>query len=75
MATRGGPSIHLAFCGADRFRAWALLAATIWLVALGLVWLVATRFSRPIVKDLTQALKSLADGNFRIRVPNGMRTG
>jgi two-component system nitrogen regulation sensor histidine kinase NtrY len=51
------------------FRAWALLAATIWLVALGLVWLVATRFSRPIV-NLTQALKSLADGNFRIRVPN-----
>lgn len=51
------------------FPAWALLAASIWLVALGLVWLVATRFSRPIV-NLTQALKSLADGNFRIRVPN-----
>jgi two-component system, NtrC family, nitrogen regulation sensor histidine kinase NtrY len=49
--------------------AWALLAASIWMVALGLVWLVATRFSRPIV-NLTQALKSLADGNFRIRVPN-----
>jgi two-component system, NtrC family, nitrogen regulation sensor histidine kinase NtrY len=51
------------------FPAWVLLAASIWLVALGLVWLVATRFSRPIV-NLTQALKSLADGNFRIRVPN-----
>jgi len=51
------------------FPAWASLAAAIWLVALGLVWLVATRFSRPIV-NLTQALKSLADGNFRIRVPN-----
>ncbi len=51
------------------FPAWALLAASIWLVALALVWLVATRFSRPIV-NLTQALKSLADGNFRIRVPN-----
>ena len=36
---------------------------------LALVWLVATRFSRPIVK-LTEALKSLAGGNFRIRVPN-----
>ena len=41
----------------------------IWLVALALVWLVATRFSRPIVK-LTEALKSLAGGDFRIRVPN-----
>ena len=51
------------------FPAWALLAASIWLVALALVWLVATRFSRPIV-NLTEALKSLADGNFRIRVPN-----
>lgn len=51
------------------FPAWALLAASIWLVALTLVWLVATRFSRPIVK-LTEALKSLANGNFRIRVPN-----
>jgi nitrogen fixation/metabolism regulation signal transduction histidine kinase len=51
------------------FPAWALLAASIWLVALTLVWLVATRFSRPIV-NLTQALKSLADGDFRIRVPN-----
>jgi two-component system nitrogen regulation sensor histidine kinase NtrY len=51
------------------FPAWALLGASIWLVALTLVWLVATRFSRPIVK-LTEALKSLADGDFRIRVPN-----
>jgi nitrogen fixation/metabolism regulation signal transduction histidine kinase len=51
------------------FPAWILLAAAIWLVALTLVWLVATRFSRPIVK-LTQALKTLADGDFRIRVPN-----
>jgi two-component system nitrogen regulation sensor histidine kinase NtrY len=51
------------------FPAWGLLAAGIWLIALTLVWLVATRFSRPIVK-LTEALKSLADGNFRIRVPN-----
>ena len=51
------------------FPAWALLAASIWLMALGLVWLVATRFSRPI-GNLTQALKSLADGNFRIRIPN-----
>jgi two-component system, NtrC family, nitrogen regulation sensor histidine kinase NtrY len=51
------------------FPAWALLAASIWLVALTLVWLVATRFSRPIVK-LTEALKSVADGDFRIRVPN-----
>jgi len=51
------------------FPAWGLLAASIWLVALALVWLVATRFSRPIV-NLTQALKSLADGDFRIRVPN-----
>jgi len=51
------------------FVAWGLLAAGIWLVALGLVWFVATRFSRPIV-NLTGALKSLAGGNFRIRVPN-----
>jgi len=35
------------------FPAWILLAAGIWLIALTLVWLVATRFSRPIVK-LTQ---------------------
>jgi nitrogen fixation/metabolism regulation signal transduction histidine kinase len=51
------------------FPAWIVLAASIWLVALTLVWLVATRFSRPIA-NLTQALKSLADGDFRIRVPN-----
>jgi two-component system, NtrC family, nitrogen regulation sensor histidine kinase NtrY len=51
------------------FPAWGLLAAGIWLVALALLWLVATRFSRPILK-LTEALQSLADGNFRMRVPN-----
>ncbi len=51
------------------FLTWDLLAAGIWLIALTLVWLVATRFSRPILK-LTEALKGLADGNFRIRVPN-----
>jgi nitrogen fixation/metabolism regulation signal transduction histidine kinase len=51
------------------FGAWGLMAAVIWAVALGLVWLVATRFSRPIV-NLTEALRSLAAGNFRIRVPN-----
>ena len=51
------------------FVTWDLLAASIWLIALALVWLVATRFSRPIV-SLTEALKSLAAGNFRIRVPN-----
>jgi nitrogen fixation/metabolism regulation signal transduction histidine kinase len=47
---------------------WGLLAAAIWIVALTLVWVVATRFSRPIV-NLTDALKSLAGGNFRTRVP------
>jgi two-component system nitrogen regulation sensor histidine kinase NtrY len=51
------------------FITWGLLAAAIWLIALALVWLVATRFSRPI-GNLTQALKSLAAGNFRVRVPN-----
>ncbi len=51
------------------FAAWALLATLIWTIALGLVWLVSTRFSRPIV-NLTEALKGLADGDFRIRVPN-----
>jgi len=51
------------------FAAWGVLATVIWLTALGLVWLVASRFSRPIV-NLTDALKTLADGNFRIRVPN-----
>ena len=51
------------------FLTWGLLVAVIWLVALGLVWFVATRFSRPIV-NLTEALRALAGGNFRIRVPN-----
>ncbi|HZL55610.1 MAG TPA: HAMP domain-containing sensor histidine kinase [Bryobacteraceae bacterium] len=51
------------------FGAFGVLAAVIWMVALALVWLVATRFSRPIV-NLTQALKGLAGGDFRIRVPN-----
>ncbi len=51
------------------FYTWAVLAAVIALVALTLVWLVATRFSRPIVK-LTEALKNLAAGDFRARVPN-----
>lgn len=49
------------------FGAWWLLAALIWLFALGLVWWVATRFSQPIVK-LTAAMRALAAGNFRIRV-------
>jgi signal transduction histidine kinase len=48
---------------------WGLLVAGIWLVALAIVWVVATRFSRPIV-NLTEALRTLAGGNFRIRVPN-----
>ncbi|HKD10264.1 MAG TPA: ATP-binding protein [Bryobacteraceae bacterium] len=51
------------------FAAFGVLAGVIWLSALGLVWFVATRFSRPIV-NLTGALKSLAAGNFRARVPN-----
>lgn len=51
------------------FLTWGLLAAAIWLLALGLVWLVATRFSRPIAR-LTEALQSLAGGNFQIRVPS-----
>jgi two-component system nitrogen regulation sensor histidine kinase NtrY len=51
------------------FVAWGLLAAVIWMVALGLVWFVASRFSRPIV-NLTGALKSLAEGNFKVRVLN-----
>lgn len=59
----------LAIIRRGSFPAWILLAAGIWLVALVLVWIVATRFSRPIV-NLTDALKSLAGGNFRIRVPN-----
>jgi nitrogen fixation/metabolism regulation signal transduction histidine kinase len=48
---------------------WGVLATLIWAGALALVWLAATRVSRPI-GNLTQALKSLAAGNFRIRVPN-----
>ncbi len=51
------------------FLTWGLAITFIWLVALALVWLVATRFSRPIV-NLTAALRDLAGGNFRIRVPN-----
>jgi two-component system, NtrC family, nitrogen regulation sensor histidine kinase NtrY len=51
------------------FEVWALIAAAIWAVALALVWLVATRFSKPIV-NLTRALKTLAAGNFKVRVPN-----
>jgi nitrogen fixation/metabolism regulation signal transduction histidine kinase len=51
------------------FLTWGLLVALIWLVALAIVWIVATRFSRPIA-NLTEALRSLAGGNFRIRVPN-----
>jgi two-component system nitrogen regulation sensor histidine kinase NtrY len=51
------------------FFTWGLFAAAIALLALTLVWLVATRFSRPIVK-LTEALKNLAAGDFRVRVPN-----
>lgn len=50
------------------FVTWAILAAAIWLVALALVWIVATRFSRPIVR-LTEALRNLAAGDFRVRVP------
>ncbi len=50
------------------FLTWGLLVALIWLVALALVWLVATRFSRPIL-NLTEALRGLAGGDFRIRVP------
>ena len=51
------------------FGAWELIAAVIWAVALGLVWLVATQFSKPIV-NLTEALRGLAGGNFRVRLPN-----
>lgn len=47
---------------------WGLLAAVIWAVALVILWVVSTRFSKPIV-SLTSALKSLAGGNFQIRVP------
>lgn len=51
------------------FLTWGLAITVIWLVALALVWVVATRFSRPIV-NLTEALRALAGGDFRIRVPN-----
>ncbi len=51
------------------FAVWGILVAAVWLVALCLVWIIASRFSRPIV-NLTEALRSLAGGNFRIRVPN-----
>jgi len=51
------------------FIAWGLVAAAIWIVALALVWFVASRFSRPIV-SLTGALKKLAGGDFKVRVPN-----
>ncbi len=51
------------------FIAWGLAAGMIWLIALALVWLAATRVSRPMAK-LTEALKSLAAGNFKTRVPN-----
>jgi nitrogen fixation/metabolism regulation signal transduction histidine kinase len=51
------------------FLTWGLLVALIWLVALAIVWIVATRFSRPIA-NLTEALRALAGGNFRVRVPN-----
>lgn len=54
------------------FGVWWLLAAVIWLFALGLVWWVATRFSRPIV-NLTAAMRSLAAGNFGIRVAHDQR--
>lgn len=49
-------------------RTWGLLATAIWAIAVALVWVITTRFSRPIV-NLTGALKSLAAGNFRIRIP------
>ena len=51
------------------FVAWGLARGRHLAGRAGLVWLVATRFSRPIVK-LTGALKSLAEGNFKVRVPN-----
>jgi nitrogen fixation/metabolism regulation signal transduction histidine kinase len=47
---------------------WGALIAAVWLIALGLVWIVATRFSRPIA-NLTEALRALAGGDFRVRVP------
>jgi nitrogen fixation/metabolism regulation signal transduction histidine kinase len=51
------------------FATWGLIATAIWAIALALVWLVATRFSKPIV-NLTGALRDLAGGNFRVRLPN-----
>ncbi len=48
------------------FVVWGILVTAVWLVALALVWIVATRFSRPIV-NLTEALRALAGGDFRIR--------
>jgi two-component system nitrogen regulation sensor histidine kinase NtrY len=47
---------------------WGALIAAVWLIALGLVWIVATRFSGPIA-NLTEALRALAGGDFRVRVP------
>ncbi len=38
------------------FATWGFLAAAIWLAALALVWLVATRFSRPIAR-LTEGMQ------------------
>ncbi len=51
------------------FVTWGLLAAAIWLTALALVWIVATRFSRPIAR-LTEGMQGLAAGDFRIRIPS-----
>ena len=51
------------------FATWGLLAAAIWLAALALVWIVATRFSRPIAR-LTEGMQGLAAGDFRIRIPS-----
>ena len=42
----------------------------IWLIALALVWLVATRFSRPDRESDRSAARVWPAGNFRIRVPN-----
>jgi nitrogen fixation/metabolism regulation signal transduction histidine kinase len=50
------------------FVVWGVLIAVVWVVALGLVWIVATRISRPIA-NLTEALRALAGGDFRVRVP------
>ncbi|HEU5021940.1 MAG TPA: HAMP domain-containing protein, partial [Bryobacteraceae bacterium] len=50
------------------YMVWGALIAAVWLIALGLVWIVATRFSRPIA-NLTEALRALAGGDFRVRVP------